>query len=328
MGTTVKTTLAFFIAASGMITAGPVTAQAQQKFPTKPIRLIVPFGPGSAADVVARIYAAKLGEALNQTVVVDNRAGAGGLIGTETAAKAAPDGYTVLVFGTNQTIAPALYKNLPYDPVRDFAHISLYGTLPNILVVPPSLQAKSVKEFVALAKAAPGSLRFGSSGIGASPHLTMELFKSRTGIDLVHVPYRNSAQGFTELVGGNLQAWFSNLPSALGNLKAGRLRGLAVTSAKRAEQLPEVPTIMESGVPDFEVTAWQGLAVPVATPGPIVDRLHAAMMQTLAAPDLKQRFAEQGVTAAPITRAAFAAFVKSEGAKWAKVVQDSGAKVE
>jgi tripartite-type tricarboxylate transporter receptor subunit TctC len=325
MAKIVKVTFAFFLLAGGIITAEPMSAQS---YPTKPIRLIVPFGPGAATDVVARIYAAKLGEVLGQTVVVDNRPGAGGLIGTETAAKAAPDGYTLIVLGISQTIAPALYKQLPYDPVRDFAPVSLYGTLPNILVIHPSVPAKSVKEFVALAKASPGSLRYGSSGVGASPHLTMELFKYKTGIDLVHIPYKNASQGITELVGGNLQAWFNNLPSALGNLKAGRLRGLAVTSARRAEQLPDMPTIIESGVPDFEVTVWVGLAAPVATPQAIVGQLHAVMMKTLAAPDLKQRFAEQGVTAAPVTRDAFAAFIKSEVAKWAKVVKDSGVKVD
>jgi tripartite-type tricarboxylate transporter receptor subunit TctC len=325
MGTRAKVNLTLFIAAGNMVTAGAALAQS---YPTKPVRLIVPFGPGAATDVVARIYAAKLSEVLGQTVVVDNRPGAGGLIGTETAAKAQPDGYTVLAFGINQAISPALFKRLPYDPVRDFAHVSLYGTLPNILVVHPSVPAKNVKEFVTIAKVAPGSLRYMSSGIGASPHLTMELFKFRTGINVVHVPYRSAAQGITELVGGNIQASFNNLPAALVNIKLGRLRGLAVTSAKRAEQLSDVPTIMESGVPDFEVTVWGGLAVPVATPSPIVDRLHAVMMKTLAAADLKQRFAEQGVTTAPTTRQEFGAFVKSEVAKWAKVVNDSGTKVD
>jgi len=323
MDAKLKATVTVFFAASCLVVTAPVHC-----YPTKPIRLIVPFGPGTATDVGARIYAGKLGEALGQIVVVDNRPGAGGLIGTDTALKAAPDGHTIFVFGINQTIAPALYKNLPYDPVRDFAHISLYGTLPNILVVHPSVPAKNVKEFVALAKAAPGSMRYGSSGVGASPHLTMELFKSRTGIDLVHIPYRVASQGIAELLGGSLHAWFNNLPSAIGNVKAARLRGLAVTSARRAEQLPEIPTVMESGVPDFEVTVWQGLAVPVATPKRILDRLHAVMMATLADSDLKQRFTEQGMAVAPVTREAFAAFIRSEVAKWAKVVKESGTKAD
>ena len=171
-------------------------------------------------------------------------------------------------------------------------------------------------------------MRYGSSGVGASPHLTMELFKSRTGIDLVHIPYRVASQGIAELLGGSLHAWFNNLPSAIGNVKAGRLRGLAVTSAKRAEQLPEVPTVMESGGSDFEVTVWQGLALPVATPALILDRLHGVMMSTLAASDLKQRFAEQGMTVSPMMRQAIAAFIRSEAAKWAKVAKDSGAKID
>ena len=308
--------------------AASLAASTAESYPSRPIRLIVPFGAGAATDIVARVLAAKLGESLGQTVVVDNRAGAGGLVGTETAAKALPDGYTVLVFGINQTISPALYKKLPYDPLRDFAHISLYGTLPNILVVHPSVPAKTVKEFVALAKAKPGSMKYGSSGIGASPHLTMEYFKTRTGIDLVHIPYKVAAQGITELVGGNLQAWFNNLPSAIGNVKSGRLRGLAVTAVKRAEQLPEVPTMIESGIPDFEVTVWQGLAVPLATPAPIIARLHAAMVKSIESPDLKQKFNDNGVTAVWSTREAFTAFIKAEAAKWAQVVKESGARVE
>lgn len=297
-------------------------------YPTKPVRLIVPFGPGAATDLIARMLAARLGEAIGQTVVVDNRPGAGGMIGSDTAAKSAPDGYTLLVFGIGQTIAPALYQKLPYDPIRDFAHVSLYGKLPNILVVHPSVPAKSVKEFVALAKASPGAMRYGSSGIGASPHLTMELFKTKTGIDLLHVPYKVAAQGITDLVGGHLHAWFNNLPSAIPNLKSGRLRPLAVTSATRAEQVPDVSTMMESGVPDFEVTVWNGVAVPVATPAAIVNRLHDAMIKTLGLPDLKQRFSENGVAASPTTRDEFMAFIKSETAKWAKVVKDAAIHVE
>ena len=310
--------------------AMPVTghAAAADSYPARPIRLIVPFGAGAATDIVARVLAAKLGEMLGQTIVVDNRAGAGGIVGTETAARANPDGYTVLVFGINQTITPALYKKLPYDPVRDFAHISLYGTLPNILVVHPSVPVKSVKEFVALAKAKPGSMKYGSSGIGASPHLTMEYFKTRTGIDLIHVPYKVAAQGITELMAGNLQAWFNNLPSAIGNVKAGRVRPLAVTSTKRAEQLPDVPTMIESGIPDFEVTVWQGLAVPLATPAPIIAKLHGAMVKAIEAPDLRQRFNDNGVTPVWSTREAFAAFIKTEVGKWAQVVKASGAHVE
>ena len=306
----------------------PAPAEAADAYPARPVRLIVPFGAGAATDIVARIFAAKLGDTLGQTIVVDNRPGAAGMIGTDTAAKAAPDGYTLLVFGINQTITPALQAKLPYDSIRDFAHVSLYGTLPNILVIHPSVPATSVKEFVALAKAAPGSMRYGSSGIGASPHLTMELFKSRTGVDLVHVPYKVAAQGITELVAGHLHAWFNNLPSAIGHVRAGRVRALAVTSVKRAEQLPEVPTMIESGLPDFEVTVWQGVAVPRATSRAVVSRLHGAMVEALAAPELKRRFSEQGVAAVSTTGEEFLAFIKTETAKWARVVKESGVKIE
>ena len=311
-----------------MSLTGIALAAAADNYPNRPVRLIIPFGPAAATDIIARVVAAKLSENLGQTIVADNRPGAGGLLGTELAAKAAPDGYTVFVFGINQTIAPALYKKLPYDVVRDFAHISLYGKLPNILVIHPSVPAKSVKEFIAVAKAKPGGMQYGSSGIGASPHLTMELFKTRTGINLVHVPYKVASQGITELLGGNLHAWFNNLPSAIGNVKSGRLRGLAVTSVKRAGQLPDVPTMMEAGVPDFEVTVWQGLAVPVATRPAVVDRLHAAMVKTLADPDLKQKLFDQGFTATTTSRQEFDSFIKSELVRWAKVVRDSGATLE
>jgi tripartite-type tricarboxylate transporter receptor subunit TctC len=212
--------------------------------------------------------------------------------------------------------------------VKEFALISLYGKMPNILVVNLGLPAKNVKDLVVLARAKPGGMTYVSSGTGASPHLTMELFKSRTGTDLVHVPYKAMAQGYIDLMGGQHQAMFANLPGQLPLIKAGRVRPLAVTSAQRAEQVPDVPTMMESGVPDFEVTVWQGVAVPVATSGAIIARLHGVMMKTLAVPELKQRMLEQGVTASPTTREEFAAFVKAETARWAKVVKDSGATLE
>jgi tripartite-type tricarboxylate transporter receptor subunit TctC len=300
---------------------------AQSDYPARPVRLIVPFGAGGSTDIIARVFAAKFSETLGQTIVVDNRAGAAGLVGTESAARANPDGYTLLVYGINQTITPALQKKLPYS-VKEFALISLYGKMPNILVVNLGLPAKNVKDLVVLARAKPGGMTYVSSGIGASPHLTMELFKSRTGTDLVHVPYKAMAQGYIDLMGGQHQAMFANLPGQLPLINAGRVRPLAVTSAQRAEQVPEVPTMMESGVPDFEVTVWQGVAVPAATSGAIIARLHGVMMKTLAVPELKQRMLEQGVTASPTTREEFAAFVRSETARWAKVVKDSGATLE
>lgn len=301
---------------------------AADTYPSKPGRLILAFPPSGGTDIVARLFAGKFSEMLGQTLVVDNRPGAGGIIGTQAAARAAPDGHTLFVYGVSQTITAAQYKNLPYDHIRDFAPVSMYAAVPNILVVHPSVPAKNIKEFIAFAKSAPGKMTYMSSGIGASPHLTMELFKSGTGIDLVHVPYKDVAQGFTDLVGGRTEAAFGNLPAHLQNVRSGRLRALVVTSAKRVEQLPEVPTVIESGLPGFEVTVWQGIAVPAATPKPIIDRLHAAMMKALAAPDLQQRFAKQGASAWPTTPEEFAAYIKSETVRWAKVVKDSGASLD
>jgi tripartite-type tricarboxylate transporter receptor subunit TctC len=303
-------------------------AHCADTYPSKPGRLILPFGAGASTDIVGRIFAQRFAEEWGQTLIIDNRPGAGGIIGTELAAKSAPDGYTIFTYGINQAITPALYSKLPYDSRRDFTLISLYATMPNILTVTSSLNAGSVQDFIKLAKENPGKLKYASSGIGASPHLTMELFKAITGIDLVHVPYKNAAQGYLDVISGQLQASFFNLPGALSNVKAGRVRALAVTSAKRAEQLPDVPTVIESGVPDFEVTVWQGYAVPTRTPRAYVAKIHAAMMKALAAPDMQRRLAENGVSAAPMTPEEFVKFTNAEIAKWQKAVTVSGAKVE
>jgi tripartite-type tricarboxylate transporter receptor subunit TctC len=304
------------------------SAHAADAYPAKPGRLILPFGAGASTDIVGRIFAQRFSEAWGQPLVVDNRAGAGGIIGTELAAKAAPDGYTIFTYGINQTITPHLYKKLPYDHQRDFVPISLYATMPNILCVNNALPATNVAEFIKLAKANPGKFKFASSGLGASPHLTMELFKSKTGIDLVHVPYKVAAQGLTDVLAGHIQTFFFNLPNPLPHVKAGRLRALAVTSAKRTEQLPNVPTVIESGIPDFEVTVWQGYAVPKGTSKAHVATIHAAMIKSLAVTDLKQRFFDNGVAAAPMSPDEFMRFVNAETARWQKVVEISGAKIE
>ena len=314
------------VATALLICGGPV--RGAESYPAKPGRLILPFGAGASTDIVGRIFAQRFSEQWGQTLIVDNRPGAGGIIGTELAAKSAPDGYTIFTYGINQAIAPALYSKLPYDNRRDFRLISLYATMPNILTVTPSLAATNVAEFVKLAKENPGKFKYASSGVGASPHLSMELFKSLTGIDVVHVPYKAFSQGYLDVISGQVQMMFSNLPGALPNVKAGRLRPLAVTSAKRAEQLPDVPTVMESGVPDFEVTVWQGYAVPTGTPKPYIAKIHSAMMKALASPELHQRLAENRVVAAPVTPQQFVQFVDAELAKWQKAVATSGAKVE
>ncbi|MGZ9013912.1 MAG: Bug family tripartite tricarboxylate transporter substrate binding protein, partial [Burkholderiales bacterium] len=264
-------------------------AHAADEYPSKPGRLILPFGAGGSTDVVGRIFAQYFSAAWGQTLVVDNRAGAGGILGTELGARAAPDGYTLFTYGINQAITPALHKKLPYNHLRDFMPISLYATMPNILCVTPSLPAANVGELIKLMKGSPGKYKYASSGVGASPHLTMEYFKSATGIDLVHVPYKNSAQGYADTISGDIQAFFFNLPGPLPHVRAGRLRALAVTSAKRAPQVPDLPTIMESGIPDFEVTVWQGYAVPKGTPQALVSKIHEAMVKALAAPELQKR---------------------------------------
>ncbi len=305
----------------------PIT-HAADAYPAKPVRLILPFGAGASTDIIGRIFAQRFSEIWGQPVIVDNRPGAGGIIGTEMAARSATDGYTLFTYGINQTITAGLYKKLPYNHLTDFTLISLYATMPNILCVTPSLQPANVSEFIKFAKASPGKYKFASSGIGASPHLTMEYFKSVVGIDLIHVPYKNAAQGYTDTISGQIQAFFFNLPGPLPFVKAGRLRALAVTSAKRAPQVPDVPTIMESGVSDFEVTVWQGYAVPKGVAPAQVRKIHDTMMKALASPEVQQRFIENGVAAAPQTPAEFTKFVKDETAKWHKAITLSGAKVE
>jgi tripartite-type tricarboxylate transporter receptor subunit TctC len=303
-------------------------AQAAEAYPSKPGRLILPFGAGGSTDIIGRVFAQQFSEAWGQPLIVDNRPGAAGTLGSALAAKAAPDGYTIFTFGINQAITPALVGHIPYDPERDFMPVSLYATMPNILCVNPKLPAANVGEFIKLAKANPGKYQYASSGVGASPHLTMELFKAVTGTNLVHVPYKVSSQAYIETITGQIQAFFFNLPGPLPHVKAGRLRALAVTSAKRAEQVPDVPTIMESGVPNFEVTVWQGYSMPRGTSKAHLAAIHAAMMKALASPDLKQRFFDNGVAAAPQRPAEFARFIRDERAKWKKAVEISGAKAE
>jgi len=309
-----------------LFTAG--MAGAADNYPNKPGRLILPFGAGASTDIIGRIFAQRFSEAWGQTVVVDNRPGAAGIMGTEMAARAATDGHTFLTYGINQAITAGLHSKLPYSHLRDFTLISLYATMPNILCVTSTLPAANLGEFVKLAKANPGKFKYASSGIGASPHLTMEFFKSVAGVDLLHVPYKNASQGYTDVISGQLQAMFFNLPGPLPHVKAGRLRALAVSSAKRAEQVPNVPTVIESGIPGFEVTVWQGYAVPKGTPQIYVSKIHEAMMKALALPDLQQRFYENGVSAAPTTPEAFTKFVQAETTKWQKVIALAGAKVE
>jgi tripartite-type tricarboxylate transporter receptor subunit TctC len=302
-------------------------AQAADTYPSRPGRLILPFGSGGSTDIIGRIFAQRFSETWGQTLVVDNRPGAAGTLGSAMAANAAPDGYTIFTYGINQAITPQLVKQLPYDPVRDFMPVSLYATMPNILCINPSLAAASVSEFIKLAKANPGKFRYASSGVGASPHLTMELFKAVTGTDMVHVPYKVSSQAYIETITGQVQTFFFNLPGPLPHVKSGKLRALAVTSARRAEQVPQIPTMMESGV-EIEVTVWQGYAMPRGTSKTHMAYIHGAMMKALASPELKQRFFDNGVAAAPQSPAEFEKFIRAERAKWQKAVALAGVKPE
>lgn len=292
-----------------------------QSYPTRPIRLVAPFAPGGGTDISARLLAEPLGKALNETVVVDNRPGAGSVVGTEIVAKSNPDGYTLLLGNISMAFNAALYKKLPYDTLRDFAPISLVSDQPNILVAHPSLPAKSFKEFIALARSQPGKLTYASAGTGAGTHLAMELLMMSQKIDLVHVPYKGTGPALTALLGNQISVFFSTFASALPHVKAERLRAFAVTSLKRAGTLPEVPTVAESGVPGYEYSTWYGLLAPARVPRGILNRLNKETVAALNNPEIRQRFLAQGVDPIPSTSAHYAAYLKSETEKWSKVIQ-------
>jgi tripartite-type tricarboxylate transporter receptor subunit TctC len=298
-------------------------------YPTKPIRLVVPFPPGGATDIIARAVAQKLGEAWGQSIVVDNRPGAGGNIGTELVAKAPPDGYT-LEMGTVGThaINASLYAKIPFDNIKDFVPIILVAGVPNVLEVTPSLPVNSVQELIAYAKANPGKLNFASSGNGTSIHLSGELFRVMTGVQMTHVPYKGSAPALQDLIAGQVQLMFDNLPPSLPQIKSGKLRALAVTSAARAPALPDVPTIAESGLPGFEASSWFGLLAPAGTPPAIIAKINAEVAKWLASPEGKEKLASIGANAAGGSPEDFARHIQAETAKWAKVVKESGAKVD
>lgn len=304
-------------------------AHAQGGYPTKPITMIVPFSAGGTTDILARIVGLQLGKALGQPVVIDNRPGAGGNIGASLAAKAPGDGYT-LFMGTIGThaINQSLYSKLPYDPVKDFAPITRVAMVPNLVVVNPKVPVNNVKELIAYVKANPDKLSYGSSGSGSSMHLSGELFNSMTGLHIQHIPYKGSAPAVNDLLGNQIGLMFDNMPSSYPHVKAGKLRAIAVTSAKRSPALPNVPTVAESGVPGYEATSWFALYATGGTPQPIVDRLNAEVVKILAMPEVKKQMADQGAEPNPEKPAQLAAFMKSETAKWAKVVKASGATVD
>ncbi len=300
-----------------------------QDYPTKPIRIIVQFTPGTSTDILARIVAQKMGEHWGQQVIVDNRPGAGAVIGTEMGAKATPDGYTLTMavssaFGIN----PTLYSKLPYDAVRDFAPISTLGLTPQTLVANPSAPFKNVKEFVAAANDKPAQINYASLGSGSTSHLTMEMFRSTAGIKVNHVPFKGSADAHTQLIGGQIPVMFDAIPATQPHVKSGRLRGLGIATLKRSPFLPDLPTIAESGYPGFEAVGWIGIAAPAKTPAAILDKLNAEMVKILNQPDVKERLSTLAFTPVGDTRAQFAAYMKSEIAKWGKAVRESGAKAD
>ena len=317
---------AVLLAACGFAAHG---ASAPGVYPDRPLRLIVPFPPGGGNDILARAVGQRLAEAIGQQVVVDNRGGAGGIVGAELAAKSVPDGYTMLL-GSLGSLAhnPALRPQLPYDPVRDFAPVILLANSAFILVVNPSLPAKSVAEFIALAKSKPGGLNYASAGQGSSLHLTGEIFKATTGVDIVHVAYKGTAPALTELIAGQVQASFSTMPPALPHVKTGKLRALAVTTSKRALAAPDVPTVAEAGVPGFDVSNWQGIVAPARTPAAIVDKLNRDLAATLKTPAMADLLNAQGLEPAGGTPAQFAAVIRSEVAKYKTVVKTAGIRPE
>lgn len=321
----------FAIAAAGAAGTSliPDLSFAQEAWPSKPIRLVIPFPPGGATDILGRMVAQELNKALGVSVIAENRAGAGGNIGAEAVARSAPDGYTLLMgtIGT-QSINQSLYPRLSFDPIKDLTPVTLVATVPNVLVVHPSVPANNVKELIALAKSRPGKLNYGSSGNGSSVHLSGELFKSMTGTFMTHIPYRGSAPAVADLLAGQLDLMFDNLPSVIAHIKSGKLRALGVTSPKRSPSLPDLPTIAESGVPGYDATSWFCLVAPAGTPAPIISRVQQIVAKSLGAPEIREKLLTLGAEGVGNTPEAFGQFIKAESVKWAKVVKVSGAKID
>jgi tripartite-type tricarboxylate transporter receptor subunit TctC len=316
------------LAAAFVISALPFASAAANDYPTKSVRVLVGYAPGGATDVVARLVAQKLSTQLGQQFIVENKAGANGNIAAEIAARSSPDGLTLYLGAINNTINASLYNKLPFDFIRDFAPVSLIATVPNILVVHPSVPVNNVNELIALAKAKPGQINFASSGSGSSIHMSGELFKLMAGVQMTHIPYKGSAPAVTDLLGGRVETMFDNAPSAMQHVKAGKLRPLAVTGAQRSPALPEVPTMIESGLSGYVVNSWFGFFAPANTPKDIVQKLNAEINKALKTPDMQESLAKLGADPAGGTPQQFTEFVASETTKWAKVVKASGAKVD
>jgi len=321
LGTSLRLVLAVTLAASASAWG--------QAYPTKAIRFVVPFAPGGSTDTLARVLGQKLSDSLGQQVVIDNRTGANGNIGMEIVAKAPPDGHTIVLgYIANVAIGPSLYDKLPFDPVKDYEHVTLLATSPNVLVAHPSVKATNMKELIALAKASPGKFSYASASVASVGHLTGEYINQLAGIKMTHIAYKGSGQAVTDLLGGHIPLMYSGFSSTLPHIKSGKLRPLAQTGEKRSPALPDVPTIAEQGFPKFEATAWYGVHAPAKTPKPIVSRLNAEFVKALKLPDVRERLSGLGFEISASTPEFYAGYIKSEIKKWEKVVKASGAKPE
>ena len=324
-----RRTFISIIAAAAVLLAAPVLAQTASSWPNKPIRYIVPFAPGGTTDILARTVGERLGAALGQPIVVENKPGQGGSIGAAELARSAPDGYTI-GGGTisSHAINATLYDKLSYDPVASFAPITMYATQPNVLLVHPSVPAKNLREFIDLLKANPNKYAFGSAGNGTSQHISGELFKTMAGVQMQHVPYRGSGQMMPELLGGNLPVAVDNIATAIQHVNAGKLRALAVTSATRSVVAPDVPTMAESGLAGYDISSWQAVFAPAGTPAPIVERLYTEISRILKMPDIQKRLTDLGLNISEMTPAQLSALVKSDMPRLGKIVKESGAKAD
>jgi tripartite-type tricarboxylate transporter receptor subunit TctC len=317
-----------FRAAIGALLAGSACLAAAQPYPVRAVRLMVPYSTGSATDVLSRVVAQKLTDAWGQSVIVENQPGANGIPATATVAKAAPDGYTLIMIAANHVANASLYSKLPYDTVKDFRAIARIGQVPFVLCVHPSLPARSVKEFVALAKQHPGEINYASPGNGTPGHLSMELLKTMAGINVAHIPYKGAAQALTDMLGGQVPAGFVVIAAAIPQVRNGKLRALAISSAKRSPQLPDVATFEELGYKGFDVVSWIGLAGPAGLAGDIVGKISAETLKILQLPDVRERIVAAGVEIVPAPADEFGVYIAKEHAKWGKLVRDSGAKLD
>jgi tripartite-type tricarboxylate transporter receptor subunit TctC len=305
-----------------------MAAAAQEPYPSRPLRFILPFPPGGGTDILGRVIAERLAANLGQPVVTENRGGAGGNVGAEAAARSAPDGYTIVLVAPSLAISPSLYSKLNYDPLKDFAPVSLVATVPNIMITHPSVQAQTLQEFIALARQRPGSLNFGSGGSGTSNHLAGELFNIVAGTKLVHIPYKGVNLAMQDVLSGNVHLVFIGIPAAAPHVKAGKLRALALVAPQRSAALPDVPTVAEAGLREFEVTTWYGVLAPAGTPKNIISRFNTELVKIMHSPELKEKLAATGTDPLTSTPEEFAAYIKTEIAKWGDVIRKAGVKAD